>query len=204
LIRDLDVSDACKRLAAFALDRLVMQLSAHCRWKPTGESMIDMFGRHAIGMVWDFLEASPGVGSASIFRGWIEQMARLIEFIHPLGLHPAQVVRGDATNCPLPDQACSVWFTDPPYYDSIPYAHLADCFYVWLKRVLPGFSSKLTTKAGECVVDRPHSLSASTKDITYFEHKIADAATEGHRLLSESGCASMFLRIRQLKAGKLC
>src|SRR5687768_12721433 len=153
---DVDVSDACRRLKAFSLDSVVMQLSAHCRWKPTGESMIDMFGRHAIGMVWDFLEASPGFGSESLFLGWIEQMARFTESVDTLGLEPAQIARGDATECPLPDEACAVWFTDPPYYDSIPYAHLADCFYVWLKRIIPGFQSDLTTKTGECVVDRPH------------------------------------------------
>jgi len=191
LIRELAVSDECKRLAALAFDRLVMQLSAHCRWKPTGESMIDMFGRHAIGMVWDFLEASPGFGSQNIFRGWIEQMARFTESVDAIGLKTGQVTRGDATECHLPDEACSVWFTDPPYYDSIPYAHLADCFYVWLKRILPELSSSLTTKAGECVVDRPHRLSASSKDVKYFEQKIADAAREGRRLLSPSGCASI-------------
>ena len=31
----------------------------------------------------------------------------------------------------------SVWFTDPPYYDAVPYADLSDFFYVWLKRALP-------------------------------------------------------------------
>ena len=24
--------------------------------------------------------------------------------------------------------------TDPPYYDAVPYAHLSDFFYVWLKQ----------------------------------------------------------------------
>ena len=31
-----------------------------------------------------------------------------------------------------------IWFTDPPYYDAIPYADLSDFFFVWLKRALPG------------------------------------------------------------------
>ena len=38
---------------------------------------------------------------------------------------------------PLPDEAVSVWFTDPPYYFAVPYADLSDFFFVWLKRVLP-------------------------------------------------------------------
>ena len=27
-----------------------------------------------------------------------------------------------------------LWFTDPPYYDAVPYADLSDFFFVWLKR----------------------------------------------------------------------
>jgi putative DNA methylase len=196
-IHNLTPSDACVRLLALALDRLVMQLNAHCRWKPTGESLIDMFGRHAIGMVWDYAEASPGFGSSSMFANWIEQYAQLIEFSNTLNLKPGQVNQGDATALPLPDEACSIWFTDPLYYDSIPYSHLADCFYVWLKRTLYNsndsrmFSSELCEKDNECVVDRPHSLSTSTKDEKYYELKIGESAREGRRSLSESGVASV-------------
>ena len=32
-----------------------------------------------------------------------------------------------------------VILTDPPYYDAIPYADLADFFYVWLRRTCMGF-----------------------------------------------------------------
>ena len=34
----------------------------------------------------------------------------------------------------LPDQTARIWFTDPPYYDAIPYADLSDFF--------PSFGSK--------------------------------------------------------------
>ncbi len=37
--------------------------------------------------------------------------------------------------CPM--RRAHVWFTDPPYYDAIPYADLSDFFFVWLKRALP-------------------------------------------------------------------
>lgn len=52
------------------------------------------------------------------------------------------------------------WFTDPPYYDNIPYADLSDFFYVWLKRSLIGdsfiknsshFNAQLTQKDKEIV-----------------------------------------------------
>ena len=197
LIRDIDTTESCSRLCSLALDRLLILLSAHCRWKPTGESLIDMFGRHAIGMVWDFAESTPGFGNDNIFATWIDRFAALVQFSIPQTLKSGQIQQADATQSYLPDESCHVWFTDPPYYDSIPYAHLSDCFYVWLKRSLPktgssvGFTESLSPKEGECVVDRPHRLSNSNKDAKYFERKIAEAAHVGRRVLSPSGCASI-------------
>ena len=188
-------SDSCARLCSLALDRLLIVSTAHCRWKPTGESLIDIFGRHAIGMVWDYAESAPRHGSENIFGIWINKFAELVEFTSELGFLPGQIQQSDATQNYLPDESSQVWFTDPPYYDSIPYAHLSDLFYVWLKRSLPqatvGFTELLSPKIGECVVDRPHRLSDSNKDEEYFERKIAKAAYVGRQTLSSSGCASI-------------
>lgn len=190
-------NDVILSLFAFVVDRLVMQLSAHCRWKATGESLIDMFGRHAIGMVWDFAEGSPISGENGLFLTWIEAIASYVDGTSALKLTPSDQALADACNHPLPDGTASVWFTDPPYYDSIPYAHLADCFYVWLKRLLKDttrgtdFLAVLSPKDGECVVDRPHSLSDSTKDTAYFEDCIAKAAREGKRILSTEGIGAI-------------
>ncbi len=194
-IRSIETTASCSRLCSLALDRIVMLLSAHCRWKPTGESLIDMFGRHAIGMVWDFAESSPRSENGNIFDIWVERFATFVETITSLKLKPGQIQQVDATQIYLPDESCQVWFTDPPYYDSIPYAHLADSFYVWLKRSLPvtltEFAQQLSPKEGECVVDRPHRLSNSVKDEAYFEKKIGDAAGIGRNVLVETGCASI-------------
>ena len=48
--------------------------------------------------------------------------------------------------------------TDPPYYDNVPYADLADFFYVWLRpsvsKIFPElFKTLLTPKAEELVAD---------------------------------------------------
>jgi len=190
--KKVEMSAACRRLVALAQDRLVMLLSAHCRWKASGESLIDMFGRHAIGMVWDFAEGTPGEGESSIFSNWIEQYCRLIHRVER-AYGVGQVMTADACHHPLSDRSCDLWFTDPPYYDSIPYAHLSDCFYVWLRKaglgdLMPNeFSTSVTPKAEECVVDRPHSLSGSKKDAAFFEKSISVAAKEGRRITSDDG-----------------
>ena len=197
VMRSIKMSAPCRRLIALGIDRLVMQVNAHSRWKPTGESFIDMFGRHAIGMVWDFAESSPAFGSDSLFGSWIGQVINFIGQIAKCDFRSGEIGLADACSHPLPDASAAVWFTDPPYYDSIPYAHLADCFYVWLRRMLhdtedaPWFTEALIRKDAECVVDRPHRLSTSQKDAKFFEEKIADAAKEGRRILADNGIASI-------------
>lgn len=91
----------------------------------------------------------------------------------------------------MPDHSAHVWFTDPPYYDSVPYAHLSDFFYIWARRSLPightGFTDVLTPKDGECVVDRPHSLVPEAKTAAHFEQRIALAMREGVRVTRDDG-----------------
>ena len=180
------------RCAGLALDRLVMLSSAHCRWKASGESLIDMFGRHAIGMVWDFAEAAVVTETNSIFSRFMNSIADAVADIDNLRCQPGQVELLDACETGLPGEAAEVWFVDPPYYDSIPYAHLSDVFYVWLRRALGDrekhlFSGPLTDKSRECVVDRPHRLSKSKKTPAYYEAKVAEACAEGRRITSDVG-----------------
>jgi adenine-specific DNA methylase len=99
-----------------------------------------------------------------------------------------------ATEHPLPDQAAQAVITDPPYYDAVPYAYLSDFFYVWLRRCLAEiqpelFQGKQVPKDAEIVVDRPHELSQSTKDITFYERELTKAFGEGRRVLLPSGIA---------------
>ena len=85
-------------------------------------------------------------------------------------------------------------------YDAVPYAHLADFFFVWLKRALPGHpflnptldaGDSTTPKEREIVVDRPHRLSTSTKDAESYESGMAKAFAEGRRVLRENGVGSV-------------
>ena len=121
--------------SAMAADRVVLQGSSGCRWIPVGESLADTFGRQALPIVWDFAESSPIAGSTGDFDTQMEWLAEAIDnyAISNVGLSQS----ADAAIHPLPDSSAGIWFTDPPYYDAIPYADLADFFLVWLKRALP-------------------------------------------------------------------
>ena len=103
-------------------------------------SLADTFGRQALPMVWDFCEVDPVLD----FHGWISRSRRLgcadvVEaWPRPLPTRSGRSA-ADATSHPLArSRSASVWFTDPPYYDAVPYADLSDFFFVWLKRALPG------------------------------------------------------------------
>ena len=94
------------------------------------------FGRQAIPMVWDFAEVVITATAPGNWKSGYELIADVIEASvhHSVG----QVQPADAADHPLPDQVANVWFTDPPYYDAVPYADLSDFFLVWLKRILSG------------------------------------------------------------------
>jgi len=98
-----------------------------------------------------------------------------------------QVEQSSATTHLLPDDTAQCFFTDPPYYDAVPYADLSDFFYVWLKRALGDcypqlFAEALTPKGDECIMDE-----VKGKDKAYFEITMTQAMVEGRRVLAPNG-----------------
>jgi hypothetical protein len=113
-----------------------------------------------------------------------------------------QVAREDACDSPIPNETAKVWFTDPPYYDNIPYADLSDTFYVWLKRSLGsepvfavaregGNQLTLTPKEKEAVWDYSHTVNGKPKGPEFFEKAIGRASEEGKRILASDGIGSV-------------
>jgi len=123
-------------ILALAVGRAANAWTSLCRWHQSGEKIEGAFSGQKIPMVWDFAEASPFSGATGGWDGavdWVAAVADKSASFTPLG----QVQQADAALAMLPDGSAAVWFTDPPYYDSVPYADLADFFLVWLKRALP-------------------------------------------------------------------
>jgi adenine-specific DNA methylase len=111
-------------------------------------------------------------------------------------LKPGQAEQADACAAPLVDDAAGVWFTDPPYYDAVPYADLSDFFFVWLKRVLPGqpvlrdpfdAGNPLTPKEREAVQDETKTANGQPKDRRFCETTMTRTFTEGRRVLRDDG-----------------
>jgi putative DNA methylase len=185
--QDTQFATAVQTALALALDRQSDYGSSLCRWVPGGEFIGNTFGRQALSMIWDFVEVYPFSGATGDWNGAIEWVAKVCEAGGRGKLPSGKVERASATDYPLPDDMAQCFFTDPPYYDAVPYADLSDFFYVWLKRTLGDqqphiFSENLTPKEAECIVDE-----VKGKDKTYFERTMTQAMAEGRRVVAPSG-----------------
>ncbi len=184
-------------LFALALGRQADACSSLARWHTTREINTGAFGRQALGMVWDFCEINPFSGSSGGWEGVVQWIAKVCESQAEACFQASgQVQRASATAHPLSDNIASAWITDPPYYDAVPYAHLSDYFYVWLRRMLYEsqpelFGFQCVPKEDEVVVDRPHSLSQSKKDVAFYERELTKAFAEGRRVLRPDGVGAI-------------
>jgi adenine-specific DNA methylase len=185
---------ALKRLLGACADKLADLSNVCCRWEPVAECPRQLFSRQAVPIVWDIAEGMPIGDSSGSFAIMIERQAYAIEQLRA-NWFPGQVLCADACASPLANEAAGIWFTDPPYYDSIPYADLSDFFYVWLKRALRGtdllFANHagdgLTPKTEECVWNQSHLVNGKPKDGSFFEKTVAKAFAVGRRILREDG-----------------
>jgi adenine-specific DNA methylase len=196
--RDTRSDSAIQEPLLLALTRSANASCSLCRWHVSGEKHEGVFSRQALPIVWDFSEGNPFSASTGGYEGAIEWVALVInEWPSSLG---GQVQAADAAKHPLPDETAQIWFTDPPYYDAVPYADLSDFFLVWLKRALPNHpllrdpydpTNPLSPKTREAVQDETKLVEGRPKDRAWFEETMAEAFTEGRRILREDGIGSV-------------
>lgn len=179
--------------------KLVDMNNALSSWQPHAEIPAHMLTRFALPMKWDFSEAVPISESSGTVQSAIK---RSIDPLATLAVlqNTGVVETADATAHPLPDQAAHIWFTDPPYYDAVPYSDISDFFLVWLKRALPDLlllrdpfdlENPLAPKNREAVQDETRRSDGLPKDRAWFEDTMSKAFAEGRRVLAEDGIGSV-------------
>ena len=185
-------------LTALLLGKMADGNSSLTQWLSGAENPAHLFALHAIPLVWDFCESTPRNNVRGVFLSGIDLAQEVIDNLRVAA--SGQVLQSDAAAHPLPDQSAGVWFTDPPYYDAIPYSDLSDFFLVWLKRTMPGHpllrdpfdpDNILSPKTAEIVQDETKENDGRRKDGEWFEEMMARAFAEGRRVLNEDGIGSV-------------
>jgi putative DNA methylase len=122
-------------LLAIAVDRCADFNNQLCRWSPSNQKVMNLFGRQALPMVWDFAEANILGASVGAWQTCSEYVADCVEVLSAGTKRTGHALQLDAATGANGITGILV-STDPPYYDNIGYATLSDFFYVWLRRAL--------------------------------------------------------------------
>ncbi|WP_026043412.1 DUF1156 domain-containing protein [Treponema primitia] len=164
-----------------------------CVWLSEGVKSIFIQGS-GIPFRADFVESNPlsnncdGLGYS--VRS-IQSALHLLTSTHP---HPVSPLLANALDPVLPDESVDIIFTDPPYANQIPYAHLSDFFYGYLhlglkERLAKSFAAGQTEKARELTENRAVS-EGGVHDRQWYEYGMRQAFTQMKRIIREDGVAS--------------
>jgi len=161
---------------ALAIDKVLNYNAIQVRWHANRGVVAGVFDRHDFSFKWSYAEMAPTI--TGLGYDWaLEQTGKALgELIELLGHAPnasgnghlfapparrqpeVKILCESADALSLPDASIDCIVMDPPYYDNVMYAELADFFYVWLKRtaglLYPElFTSYLTDKDREAVAN---------------------------------------------------
>ncbi|MEW5980198.1 MAG: DUF1156 domain-containing protein [Acidobacteriota bacterium] len=171
-------------------NRLLAFNCVNVRWKVDAEAVVDAFARFSISLLWDFAESIPTGTAAGCLDLCLERIATALDSFakFPSGPGP-KVVQLSADELKL-DVQFEVIVTDPPYYQAISYADLADFFYVWLRRIfgdgLAEFADELCPKTKE-IVQHVREDKTRQDEKKKYEKKMAEAFSRAWSLLLPGG-----------------
>lgn len=162
-------ADAVATYLAFAVSKYADYGCSLAVWYPQEGRAKNMFARHAIPMVWDFPEINPLSEVGGSFIRCCEIVSDSLSKLVPASQGSAGIA--DARSVSLPGAAIA---TDPPYYDNISYADVADFFYVWLRRSLASiypelFQTVVTPKILELISNPYRHGGSKDRAADYFE-----------------------------------
>ncbi|MDI6691964.1 MAG: DUF1156 domain-containing protein [Anaerosomatales bacterium] len=166
-------ADSVSTYLGFAVDRCADFNNAMCRWVQSNEKVMNLFARQAIPMVWDYAEANV---LANVVGGFSSAVAYVADCLNTL---PSNGTSGVARQLDATAAVNGVdrplISTDPPYYDNIGYADLADFFYVWLRRslgdVYPQLMSTLLVPKAQELVATPYRFDGDKRKAKEFFEK---------------------------------
>jgi adenine-specific DNA methylase len=187
---------AAVAVLGLAFGRLLHQNCSCSRWLSKRSTVTGAFGKQALQVTWDFAETTPLSGGPGSWASSIDWVLRIIEANSGL---PGEgtAVQSVAKHCPLPDDAVSMVFTDPPYFAAIPYSDLANFFYVWEREVFEGlfqgmFSHAMVDQTEETIVTNANmGRDGVPKDDAFFRSEMTLSLARARQLLSPDGIGTV-------------
>ncbi len=171
-------ADAVVTYLAFVIDKCADYWSTIAGWDNTkGETVRNTFGRQAIPMTWNYVEANPFSSSTGSLRLILKAVVEGVSRLPGMGEGKAEQRDARARVRERTERAASI-STDPPYYDNISYADLSDFFYVWLRRnlsdVWPDECSTLLTPKAEELIANQYRAGSKAQAERHFESGMAE------------------------------
>lgn len=209
---------------ALALDKIADYNSRMTRWHVSREVMVNTFDRHDFSFKWSYAEMAlliPDLGYDWAMGLVGKCIGELIELsrgegteIPEAGNRSLPFTVTDESFSPPPvtitcksadsldhlvNASVDVIVIDPPYYNNVTYAELADFFYVWLKRtagqVVPHlFRTNLTDKEHEAIANPARfkgQKGAGALANRDYREKMAAIFAECRRVLKPEGIMTL-------------
>jgi putative DNA methylase len=218
-----DLDRAAMTYIALALDKMLNYNAIQVRWHANREVVAGVFDRHDFSFKWSYAEMAPTI--AGLGYDWaVEETGRaLAELIELLGHsndgklefaspRPKPDVRftcRSADDLKLPPASIDCIVMDPPYYQNVMYAELADFFYVWLKRtaglLYPElFVDPMTDKDREAVANlaRFRGQKGGAKNLAKrdYQQRMAAIFLEQRRVLKPDGIMTVMFTHKETDA----
>jgi putative DNA methylase len=204
---DLDFAKAVATYLAFIVDALPNRNCLLSAWGAPVEKMLNVFAGHHLHMTWDYAEANPLAEGTGTWQNFHDLSVKVVEHISKIN-QCGKAYLGSAAALPFPDKHFDAVVIDPPYADNVPYADLADFFYVWLRRVVgdlypEAFQTMLTPKDEEAVVN-PSRFGGKKQGEQiaqrHYQRLMQKSFEEIYRVLKPDGMAVVMFTHRSTEA----
>ncbi len=166
---------AVASILGLGVGKLAMSNSTQARWYVGGSSgstrVQAAFGRHALPMVWDFVELNPFSERAANWLGMIESASSAVRSLPDIR-QQSSTFQSDARLANASAPSTALIATDPPYFAQIGYADLSDYFYIWLRRALsevhPDLFATVASPKTDELIAAPFRHGGSLPDATKY------------------------------------
>ncbi|CAN5331709.1 hypothetical protein BH24ACT7_BH24ACT7_23720 [soil metagenome] len=222
-IAERDRADAVLALLALVQGKAVSYNAYLSSWNVSREVMRSVFDRHDFAFKWTYGEFE---GARELYPWGLDQIVdayrQIADLLHGTGSGFLTTLVGSSATGSVTvqrenagdlsgvvDGSFELVCIDPPYYDNVMYAELADFFYVWEKRTLgllwPDlFVDELTDKDEEAVANEARFAHAGRrkKELATLDYKRKMTAifAECRRVLTDTGVMTVMFTHKKADA----